>query len=180
MESWKDRLPGILTAAVALVLWRVFFPGLMSQDSILQYGQALTGHYNDWQPPLLRGSTEQFREAIGMVFDGMRGPLPTDELARVESIRRPDQTVVLGTWKSVLESSTEDLDASIVALTAAVRVPYLSLHGIDPGPGYAAWLHGLIPQAIVEVWADHGHYPHLVDTSRFLSRLGAFEREVGA
>jgi hypothetical protein len=53
MESWKDRLPGILTAAVALVLWRVFFPGLMSQDSILQYGQALTGRYNDWQPPLL-------------------------------------------------------------------------------------------------------------------------------
>jgi hypothetical protein len=42
-----------MTAGVAFVLWRVFFPGLMSQDSIIQYGQALTGHYNDWQPPLM-------------------------------------------------------------------------------------------------------------------------------
>jgi hypothetical protein len=53
MEIRKERIPDYLTALVALVLWRVFFPGLMSQDSILQYGQALTGHYNDWQPPLL-------------------------------------------------------------------------------------------------------------------------------
>ncbi|MEO5900089.1 MAG: alpha/beta fold hydrolase [Ilumatobacteraceae bacterium] len=130
--------------------------------------------------PMLRGSTEQFREAIGMVFDGMRGPLAADEVARVESIRRPDQTVVLGTWKSVLESSTAELDEAIVALTGAVHVPYLSLHGIDPGPDYAEWLHGQIPQATVEVWPDHGHYPHLVDTPRFVARLAAFERELGA
>jgi hypothetical protein len=47
------RLPGWILAAVALLLWRVFFPGLMSADSIAQYGQALTGRYNDWQPPLM-------------------------------------------------------------------------------------------------------------------------------
>jgi hypothetical protein len=48
-----DRLPEWLTAAVALALWRLFFPGLMSSDSIAQYGQALTGLYNDWHPPLM-------------------------------------------------------------------------------------------------------------------------------
>jgi hypothetical protein len=48
-----DRRPDWLTVAVALVLWRLFFPGLMSQDSIDQYGQALTGQYNDWHPPLM-------------------------------------------------------------------------------------------------------------------------------
>ncbi|MFL6232582.1 MAG: hypothetical protein ACJ76N_05555 [Thermoanaerobaculia bacterium] len=48
-----DRLPDWLTAAVALALWRLFFPGLMSSDSIVQYGQALTGQYNDWHPPLM-------------------------------------------------------------------------------------------------------------------------------
>jgi pimeloyl-ACP methyl ester carboxylesterase len=117
---------------------------------------------------------------IGMVFDGMRGRLAADEVARVDSIRRPDRTVVLGTWKSVLESSTAHLEASIVALTTAVRMPFLSLHGTDPGPDHAAWLHGLIPQAEVEAWADHGHDVHLVDTPRFLTRLAAFEREVGA
>jgi hypothetical protein len=38
---------------VALLVWRVFFPGLMSADSISQYGQALSGRYNDWHPPLM-------------------------------------------------------------------------------------------------------------------------------
>jgi hypothetical protein len=54
-RRWADagRLPAYLTVAVALVLWRLFFPGLMSVDSIDQYGQALTGRYNDWHPPLM-------------------------------------------------------------------------------------------------------------------------------
>jgi hypothetical protein len=43
-ERWAESLPDGATVAVALVLWRLFFPGLMSQDSIIQYGQALTGH----------------------------------------------------------------------------------------------------------------------------------------
>jgi len=49
----RERLPDVLTAAVAFVVWRVFFPGLMSTDSIIQYGQAVTGRFNDWQPPLM-------------------------------------------------------------------------------------------------------------------------------
>jgi hypothetical protein len=32
----------------------------------------------------------------------------------------------------------------------------------------------------VEVWADHGHYPHLVDPARFLLRLAEFEATVRA
>ncbi|HSS75830.1 MAG TPA: hypothetical protein VLV54_03710, partial [Thermoanaerobaculia bacterium] len=49
----RERLPDVLTAAVAFVVWRIFFPGLMSADSIIQYGQAVTGRFNDWQPPLM-------------------------------------------------------------------------------------------------------------------------------
>jgi hypothetical protein len=30
----------------------------------------------------------------------------------------------------------------------------------------------------VDVWADHGHYPHLVDQARFLQRLAEFEAAV--
>jgi hypothetical protein len=48
-----ERLPTVLTLGVALGLWRLFFPGLMSADSIAQYGQALNGQYNDWHPPLM-------------------------------------------------------------------------------------------------------------------------------
>jgi pimeloyl-ACP methyl ester carboxylesterase len=128
--------------------------------------------------PLLTGSREQFATAIDMVFASMVGPLPADEAARVQALRHADQSVVLGTWDSVLHSSAEELDATVAALAGAVTVPYLSLHGIDPGPEYAAWLTGLVPSATVEVWADHGHYPHLVDQARFLQRVQQFEAMV--
>ena len=59
-----------------------------------------------------------------------------------------------------------------------ITVPYLSLHGMDPGPDYAAWLQNLVPTATVEVWPDMGHYLHLVDPGRFLARLAAFEVQV--
>ena len=49
----RASLVDYVTAGVGLALWRLFFPGLMSQDSVIQYGQAITGHYNDWQPPLM-------------------------------------------------------------------------------------------------------------------------------
>jgi pimeloyl-ACP methyl ester carboxylesterase len=130
--------------------------------------------------PLLTGSHEQFVSAIDMVFAGMVGPLQAAEAARVHSLRDADQAVVLGTWHSVLHSSAEELDATVAALAGAVTVPYLSLHGIDPGPEYAPWLTGLVPTATVEVWADHGHYPHLVDQARFLQRLLEFEATVRA
>lgn len=56
-----------------------------------------------------------------------------------------------------------------------MRVPYLSIHGVDPGAEYAHWLADLIPGALVEVWPDLGHYPHLVEPARFVSRLAAFD-----
>ncbi len=68
----------------------------------------------------------------------------------------------------------------MAALAGAVKVPYLSLHGIDPGPEYAPWLTRLVPTATVEVWPEHGHYPHLVDQARFLQRLHDFEAAVHA
>ncbi|HEX3554159.1 MAG TPA: hypothetical protein VIA62_13115 [Thermoanaerobaculia bacterium] len=48
-----SRLPGLLAIAVAVVLWRLFFPALMSADTMNQYGQALTGRYLDWHPPFM-------------------------------------------------------------------------------------------------------------------------------
>jgi pimeloyl-ACP methyl ester carboxylesterase len=128
--------------------------------------------------PLLTGSRDQFATAIDMVFGSMVGPLQADEAARVHGLRRADQTVVLGTWDGVLHTSPEELDATVAALAGAVTVPYLSLHGIDPGPDYAPWLVGLMPSATVEVWPEHGHYPHLVDQPRFFQRLHDFETAV--
>jgi pimeloyl-ACP methyl ester carboxylesterase len=130
--------------------------------------------------PMLTGDPESFEAAIGMVFDGMRGALPQHEVDRIAALRRADQPVVLGTWDSVLHSSLDELDATVDALAGAVTVPYLSLHGIDPGPGYAEWLAHRIPSSTVEIWADMGHYPHLVDPDRFLRRVAEFEATLGS
>lgn len=125
--------------------------------------------------PALRGDEHTFRGAMDAVFESMAGPLSGDERARIEAIRQPRQDVVLAIWAPVFESSPAELDAAVREATGGVSVPYLSLHGIDPGDGYAAWLADLVPGAQVEVWADHGHFPHLVDPDRFLARLAAFE-----
>jgi pimeloyl-ACP methyl ester carboxylesterase len=123
--------------------------------------------------PLLR--SDAFGEVVTGLFDSMQGPLAADEGARISALRRPVQEVVLGVWQPLLELSPADLRALVDGLAAQVTVPYLSLFGIDPGPDYPAWLTSVIPTATVEVWADTGHYPHLVHADRFLDRLRSFE-----
>jgi pimeloyl-ACP methyl ester carboxylesterase len=124
--------------------------------------------------PMLRGDDAAFAAAMDALWQAMDGPLPPTERARIAAHGRPDRAVVLGTWASVFESSVEELDAVVDSLAAGITVPYLSLHGIDPGPEYGAWLAARVPTATVEVWPDHGHYPHLVDPDRFVARLAAF------
>lgn len=126
--------------------------------------------------PLLRGSPEQFQQAITAIFDQMAGALTGDERARIDGLRHGDQDVVLGVWDLVLTSSGADLDAVVEQLAGAITVPYLAIHGIDPGPDYAGWLTGLVPTATVETWDDLGHYPHLVEPERFVDRVVAFDR----
>ena len=123
--------------------------------------------------PMLRGDADSFAAAITMVFDAMRGPLADEEYHRLTALRRPDQTVVLGVWEPVLTLQSGELDAMVSSMTQTITSPYLSLHGIDPGPGYAGWLAANIKGATTEVWPDHGHYPHLVDPTRFVDRINA-------
>jgi len=137
---------------------------------------ALAGFQEGLAPlaPLLRGSRAEFDQAIGMVFGAMAGPLPEPERVRVDALRRAEPEVVLAIWAPVLDGSAAQLDRLVAALGSQIDAPYLSLHGIDPGPGYAEWLAEMIDGAVTEVWPDHGHYPHLVDTARFLARLTAW------
>lgn len=125
--------------------------------------------------PLLKGEPDSFTMAIGLVFGSMAGALSADETARIEALRRPDQAVVLGIWGTVFDSSPAELDEQVDALVGAVTVPYLALHGMDPGDDYGAWLTDTVPTASVEVWPDVGHYPHLVHPDRFLGRIAAFD-----
>jgi len=159
----------VATAYAALAACR----GVINVDQPLQ----LAAFKDSLAPlePLLQGSEEEFAQAMAMVFGALDGPLPGAEQARLARVRQPLQHVVLGTWETVFESSPEQLDAMAAELAAKVAVPYLSLHGDDPGPEYADWLYRQIPTATIEVWADSGHYPHLVHPARFVARLAEFE-----
>lgn len=129
--------------------------------------------------PALRGTDEEFQAAIAAIFDAMAGRLAGTERARVAALRRADQDVVLGIWDRVLNTPLDELEETIEAMVRTISAPYLSLHGIDPGPGYEPWLQQLAPQAIVEVWNDLGHYPHLVDRERFVARVVSFDEPLG-
>ncbi|NMD22624.1 MAG: alpha/beta hydrolase, partial [Actinobacteria bacterium] len=130
--------------------------------------------------PMLKGDDESFQQALELMFTAMDGPLSASEQARLREHRRADQAVVLATWAAVFESTEAELDATVEAFAGGITVPYLALHGIDPGPDYGPWLQHLVPTATVEVWPDMGHYLHLVDPARFLARLAEFEAQVGA
>ncbi|HEY0558380.1 MAG TPA: hypothetical protein VGG20_29280 [Thermoanaerobaculia bacterium] len=59
-----------LPAGAGLLVWRIFFPALMSFDSFTQYRQAWVGQYDDWHPPLMAIVLHQcFRlgHGVGMV-----------------------------------------------------------------------------------------------------------------
>lgn len=43
----------LLLFSVAIFIWQVIYPALMSPDSITQYGQAASGKFDNWHPPLM-------------------------------------------------------------------------------------------------------------------------------
>jgi hypothetical protein len=49
----------LVLAGIAAEL-AAYWPGVMIWDSIRQYGQALSGHYDDWHPPALQWLWRQF------------------------------------------------------------------------------------------------------------------------
>lgn len=126
---------------------------------------------------MLRDSAT-FRAVIDGMFGQMAGTLiDPDAMNRVHELRRPDQDVVLGVWDVLFSMTADEVNQVVTDALGAYSgktVPYLALFGIDPGPDYGGWLGQHIEGAQVELWADHGHYPHLVDPDRFVARLHDF------
>lgn len=147
---------------------------------ILDQPLALAGFQAGLQEaePFLRGSDAEFGAAMAQIFASMAGPLGGSAYDHIEGLRHGRQEVVLGVWDQILTTPVEELDGVVATMTAGITAPVLSLHGIDPGPDYAPWLTTRIPTAVTEIWADHGHYPHLVDPDRFLARVRAFDESL--
>ena len=114
--------------------------------------------------PMLHGSREEFDTAVGIIFEVLDGPLPAAERERLNALSSPEPDVVLGIWGTVFDTSAEELDLLAAGRwSSATDVPYLSLHGMDPGDDYPDWLRAIVPSATVEVWPEAGHYPHLTE-----------------
>jgi pimeloyl-ACP methyl ester carboxylesterase len=126
---------------------------------------------------MLRDSA-QYQLVVDAMFEMMMGEmLPAHEQARIAALRHADQEVVLGVWELLLTQPADEIATTVDAALAGYagrEVPYLAVFGLDPGDGYAGWLAERIPGSVVEYWADHGHYPHLVDPDRFVARLREF------
>lgn len=121
---------------------------------------------------------EQYQLVVDAMFELMMGDkLAADEAARINGLRHADHEVVLGVWELLLSEPVDQIAATVDAALGGYSgrdVPYLALFGLDPGAGYGDWLRERITGSTVEYWADHGHYPHLVDPDRFVERLHAF------
>ncbi len=128
--------------------------------------------------PALRGDEATFRQTMDMMVSSLRGSLTDPQWDRLQTLRGADQRVVLAIWSVVLDSPREELDQMVANMASAVKAPYLSLHGQDPGPDYEAWLTAHVPTAMVEVWDGLGHYPHLAQPDRFVERVNSFERSL--
>ncbi len=127
---------------------------------------------------VLRGDHETFEATVRSLFGTFYPPLSTEEQARLVACSHPEQDVVLGVWDVVFSLTIDELDALVDSIARTIRSPYLALHGSDPGRDYANWLQKTIPRAQLEVWPDHGHYPHYLDPQRFCERLTRFEKEL--
>jgi pimeloyl-ACP methyl ester carboxylesterase len=126
--------------------------------------------------PMLQGSPEEFTTAMSLVFSVLDGPLPAAERARLDALATLEPEVVLGVWDAVLTTPAAELDLLVAELASGITVPYLSLHGSDPGDDYPDWLSAIVPGAVAEIWPQAGHYPHLTEPERFVRRLVAFDR----
>ena len=125
---------------------------------------------------------EQYQLVVDAMFETMMGEvLSADERDRVNGLRRARHEVVLGSWELLLTRPVAEIAAAVDATLAGYAgrdVAYLAIFGLDPGDDYGAWLAERIPGSTVEYWAGpehpYGHYPHLVDPDRFVTRLREF------
>jgi pimeloyl-ACP methyl ester carboxylesterase len=146
--------------------------GVVNIDQGLRFGDFATAI----QPlgPVLRGP--DFQAGLDMAFAGLGIPASLNADARAyldERHAAGRREVVLGVWGLVLDTPPDELDALAASLLGSITVPYLAVHGSDPGPGYAEWLRSLLSTATVEVWDGDGHYPHLAEPQRLAARIDA-------
>lgn len=101
--------------------------------------------------------------------------------ARLEQLRatraKLSNRVLYETWAPLLQSP-QQVRTQVRNHVQGIVAPYLSLHGAPPADSYSASLRQLIPSARIEVWENHGHFPHLVSERRFVELVRTFDEGI--
>jgi len=112
--------------------------------------------------------------AEAMFEERMGTRLRPDERRRILGERRLSAELVLGAWQPLANLGVDEGQRLIEAILSGYcgrDVAYLGVFGSPIDPGYGPWLGRRIPDADLERWQGHGHYPHLVDPDKFVARL---------
>jgi pimeloyl-ACP methyl ester carboxylesterase len=140
--------------------------------------------------------TAPFAGFLKTIADQLRGPgfpamwehfaasmhielLPEDSQELLRSTSNPQQDLVLGYWREVLERPIEELIEQTSNGLGALRtaeLPYLIVAGEEPSEEYRTWLHEVLPQAEISVLPGSGHFPHLAHPEAFARALAATGR----
>jgi pimeloyl-ACP methyl ester carboxylesterase len=172
----RPRVIGHSLGGVVATLLGAFTPvrSVLSLDQPLRLGSVI--ELVRGIAPRLAGSG--FVEALDEEMEAMAGPaLPARLREELRAYRVPERRpVVLGMWLPLVDQTEQRILDTLTPLLAQLRGPYLSLHGIDPGPGYEEWLRSALPgcEVAVELWPGQGHWLHRIDPDRFLARTRAF------
>ena len=102
--------------------------------------------------------------------------LPPEARELLERNSRPRTELLASYWDELFVTTPDQASALVddgIAAVAATGVPYRLILGTEPPPETAAWFRNALPQAVIEVWAGSGHFPHLAHPARFAERLAA-------
>ena len=122
--------------------------------------------------PALRGpgfpdAWQTFEDSLAL----QRIPEPTRSL--VLGTHHVNQAVVVGYWEQLLRTDPDELQAFIDTQIRKLAVPYLGVFG-RPITDREHERFGWLPDAQLEQWTGDGHFVHLVDPDRFVTRLRQF------
>jgi pimeloyl-ACP methyl ester carboxylesterase len=99
--------------------------------------------------------------------------IPEPVRSTVLDTRAVNQDVVLGYWEMLLRADPGELQAFIDAQMAKLDVPCLGVFGRPIIDGERERFERL-PDVQLEEWVGDGHFVHLVDPDRFVTRLRRF------
>ena len=174
-EAGLDRpvIVGHSLSAIIATVYAAQFPtsGVINVDQPLQvaaFAGFLQSIADQLRGPAFPAIWEQFAASMHVEL------LPASAQELVRSTSNPRQDLVLGYWREVLErpanETAERASEGLAALRTA-NVPYLIVAGSEPEPDYRQWLDETLPQAVITVLPDSGHFPHLAHPDRFAECL---------